>query len=83
MHTTQRTKSARQISSLLTCFAIVAALQQYATLTLGHDCLTGLLMNRCQSQVYCACAKAGLYSQPDLKGGVLMAFLTTRDAGVI
>jgi hypothetical protein len=33
-------------------------------------------MNGCQSQVYFACAKAGLYPQPDLKGGVLMAFLT-------
>ncbi len=33
-------------------------------------------MNGCQSQVYFTRAKAGLYSQPDLKGGVLMAFLT-------
>ncbi len=31
-------------------------------------------MNGCQSQVYFARAKAGLYSQPDLNGGAWLAF---------
>ncbi len=63
------TAIARPVTTLL------RPLQQCAALTLRHDCLTGLLMNGCQSQVYFACAKAGLCFQPDLKGGVLMAFL--------
>ncbi|KAL0049499.1 hypothetical protein WJX82_003678 [Trebouxia sp. C0006] len=39
----------------------------------GSTAILGLLMNSFQSQVYFACAKAGLYSQPDLKGLLMSA----------